>query len=66
MTYAWTVKVQRSSPPHYDNLDSYTFTVAAKNSDDAIRKALRQAIRDSGYKRVWSCVSLERGQWIVS
>lgn len=66
MIYAWTVKVQRSSPPHYDNLDHYVFTVAADTAENAIRKATRQAKRDSGYKRVWQCVELQRGGWIVS
>lgn len=65
MTYAWQVRVQRSSPPHYDNLDHYEFTVAATCADQAIRKALRQAKTDSGFKRVWSCTRLERGGWIV-
>jgi hypothetical protein len=66
MTYAWTVKVQRSSPPHYDNLDSYTFTVAAETSESATKKAIREAKAQSGFKRVWRCVALERGGWLVS
>lgn len=66
LIYAWTVKVVRSNPPHYDNLDAYTFTVAAANADDAIKRALRQAKRDSGYKRVWQCTELSRGGWLVS
>jgi hypothetical protein len=61
-TYAWSVKVQRSSPPHYDNLDSYTFTVAAETSESATKKAIPQ----SGFKRVWRCVALARGGWLVS
>jgi hypothetical protein len=66
MTYAWTVKVQRSAPPHYDNLDSYTFSVAAESSESATKKAIRQAKTQSGFKRVWRCVALERGGWLVS
>jgi hypothetical protein len=65
MPYAWTVKVRRSAPPHYDNLDSYTFTVAAESSDSAAKKAIRQAKTQSGFKRVWRCVALERGGWLV-
>jgi hypothetical protein len=60
------VKVQRSAPPHYDNLDSYTFTVAAETSDSATKKAIRQAKTQSGFKRVWRCVALERGGRLVS
>lgn len=65
MTYAFTVRVQRSAPPHYDNLDHYVFTVSAPNAETAITKAVRQARKDSGFKRVWTCVSLERGGWIL-
>jgi hypothetical protein len=53
MTYAWTVKVRRSSPPHYDNLDGYTLTVAAETSDSATKNAIRQVEAQSGFKRDW-------------
>lgn len=64
--HAYTVKVRRSQPPHYYNLDNFFFTVAAENAHDAIKKAIRKAKQDSGFKRVWQCVFLERGGEIVS
>jgi hypothetical protein len=65
VNYAWTVKVRRSSPPHYDDLDNYTFTVSSETAEHAIKKAVRQAQRDSGFKRVWRCIELSRGGWIL-
>lgn len=61
MTYAFSVKLEGG----FLNNDKHSYTVAAPNAAEALRKGLRQARRDSGYKR-WAVVALERGGWIVS
>jgi hypothetical protein len=42
MNYIWTVKTQRSCPPHYANLDNYTFAVSADTAQST-RLARRYA-----------------------
>lgn len=61
MTYAFIVTVERGN-----NWDRYVFTVAATNASQAIAKAMRQAQRDSGYKKPWAVTELKRGGWLVS
>lgn len=58
MTYAFTVMLENT-------WYKYTYTVAAPNAAEAIKKAQRQARRDGGWKR-WAVTSLIRGGWIVA
>lgn len=63
MNYAWKVDLKRDTGYFGDK---YSYTVAARSLRDAERKALKQAISDSGYKTKWVVISAVRGDWIVA
>ncbi len=66
MNYSWRVKMHRygRNGTQWDTTEYGS--VIARNINEACRKALKNAIKDSGFKSIWVVVEAVRGDWVVS
>jgi hypothetical protein len=63
--YSWRVKMHRySRSGEWVDTTEYK-TVIARDLKRACVAALRNAIKDSGFKTGWVVVAAERGEWVV-
>lgn len=62
MKRLYTTRVEKG-----ENFSAYEYQVVAANGQEAARKAVTQAKRDSGYKTGWRVTSvLERAGYVIS